>query len=270
MEDWENKQVFFRLGSNYELLPNYLIRFSPRNSVMQEKFKKLGIGKLPVDFNDAVNHNKVVLRHNRPYKSHSGILWPLNDYDGTNLIQDNICWDNKQNKIFWRGGTTGHNIEHRIQPVIKINSFKHQQIDVKFSYVIQGKGGYMTGDILGDYIGMESWFNYKYILNLEGNDYSSSFPFILNSNSLALHTYPFRYETILFGDDIQPWVHFVPVKQDCSDIVEKLQWCEEHQEECKAIISRANAYILPYKNKQCYDNILCKIVQSLKNLGLND
>jgi hypothetical protein len=32
-------------------------------------------------------------------------------------------------------------------------------------------------------------------------------------------------------DQIQPWVHYVPVREDLEDLMEKLEWAETHQDE---------------------------------------
>ena len=34
-----------------------------------------------------------------------------------------------------------------------------------------------------------------------------------------------------FYHQLVPWVHYVPMKQDISDIEEKLQWAMEHDDE---------------------------------------
>ena len=41
----------------------------------------------------------------------------------------------------------------------------------------------------------------------------------------------------------QPWVHYVPLKPDMSDLVEKLEQCEADLPRCEAIAKRATDYI---------------------------
>lgn len=42
-----------------------------------------------------------------------------------------------------------------------------------------------------------------------------------------------------FSQAFQPWEHYVPVSNDCSDLAGKLQWCRDHPAECEAIATRA-------------------------------
>lgn len=36
-----------------------------------------------------------------------------------------------------------------------------------------------------------------------------------------------------FYNELQPWKHYIPFKSDLSDLLEKLQWAKEHDEEVK-------------------------------------
>lgn len=46
----------------------------------------------------------------------------------------------------------------------------------------------------------------------------------------------------MFVDTLQPWVHYVPVDTDLSNIVERFQWVLDHPDESKHMISTANAW----------------------------
>ncbi|KAI6032593.1 glycosyl transferase family 90-domain-containing protein, partial [Pisolithus orientalis] len=56
---------------------------------------------------------------------------------------------------------------------------------------------------------------YKYVLDVDGNGWSSRFKRLMTSNSLIFKAtvYP-----EWFTDRIQPWVHYIPVKYDYSDV----------------------------------------------------
>lgn len=40
-------------------------------------------------------------------------------------------------------------------------------------------------------------------------------------------------------DQIHPWVHYVPVREDLTDLMEKLEWAETHQDEARRISENA-------------------------------
>jgi hypothetical protein len=39
--------------------------------------------------------------------------------------------------------------------------------------------------------------------------------------------------TLWFQHRLEPWLHYVPVKDGLNDLIEKIQWCKEHEEECE-------------------------------------
>ena len=43
--------------------------------------------------------------------------------------------------------------------------------------------------------------------------------------------------------DPQPYVHFVPVEQDFSDLLRQIEWCESRWSDCYAISQRSTAYV---------------------------
>jgi hypothetical protein len=42
-----------------------------------------------------------------------------------------------------------------------------------------------------------------------------------------------------FTRSFEPWVHFVPVAGDLSDLGELLEWCRAHDDECRQMAARA-------------------------------
>lgn len=37
---------------------------------------------------------------------------------------------------------------------------------------------------------------------------------------------------------LKPWKHYVPIKRNLSDLLEKIEWAKEHDEEAKKIAKR--------------------------------
>ena len=70
-----------------------------------------------------------------------------------------------------------------------------------------------------------------------------------------------------FHNDLEPFVHFVPVKRDLSDLVEKATWVKENPE--KACIIAQNAYMFAMKNftkEKICERIKTVYENTLKNL----
>lgn len=43
----------------------------------------------------------------------------------------------------------------------------------------------------------------------------------------------------LHSDYIKPWIHYIPIREDLSDLLEKLHWAEAHPREAKQISDQA-------------------------------
>jgi hypothetical protein len=92
--------------------------------------------------------------------------------------------------------------------------------------------------VLGGMVSRRQQQKHKYIIDLDGIVRTwNAFAWKMASGSTVLSAdSPWdSFFTPLF----QPWVHFVPLANDLSDVAEKLQWCRDNDEECRAIAERA-------------------------------
>ncbi|HID78131.1 MAG TPA: hypothetical protein EYP56_19325 [Planctomycetaceae bacterium] len=48
--------------------------------------------------------------------------------------------------------------------------------------------------------------------------------------------------TCCCGERPQPWLHYVPIRDDFSDLDEKVEWCDNHRDECRRIGEQAKAF----------------------------
>jgi hypothetical protein len=47
-----------------------------------------------------------------------------------------------------------------------------------------------------------------------------------------------------FTDDLKPWEHYIPVKENLSDLVDKHEWLKHNEAESLKIAARAKEYAL--------------------------
>jgi|688.fasta_scaffold111333_2 hypothetical protein len=199
--------------------------------------------------------NKILAfgRHkNDPYT----ILIPDNDFLKTNGYEellkeiskeDTISWENKLNKIFWRGGMHGFgykaydNTEHpRCQRQMlceKSNIFK-EWLDVKPSNNTTKK----------------EFLKYKYMIDVDGevNAWSGLW-WKLFSNSVVFKV-DSHYEQWYYKE-LKEWIHYIPIKGDLSDLEEKYKWALEHDEECKQININSTEFIKQHTYEYVLSNI---------------
>jgi hypothetical protein len=103
-------------------------------------------------------------------------------------------------------------------------------------------------------ISIEAHLGYKFILSLEGNDVATNLKWIMSSNSVAVMPRP-RYETWFMEGRLIPDFHYIMIKDDFSDLEEKLKYYIDNEEAAQAIISNANKHAQQFINKRQEDII---------------
>lgn len=99
---------------------------------------------------------------------------------------------------------------------------------------------------------MDEQLDYKFILCLEGNDVASNLKWVMSSQSLAVMPYP-KFETWFMEGTLIPNYHYVLIKDDYSDLEERMKYYIEHPDEALKIIKNAHEYINQFRNKQRED-----------------
>jgi hypothetical protein len=79
--------------------------------------------------------------------------------------------------------------------------------------------------------------NYKYLLDIGGNGYSGRLKYLLFSKR-PLILVERRYVEY-FHDDLLPFVHYIPVKTDLSDLIDKILWIHSNEKVCEQIAENA-------------------------------
>ena len=96
--------------------------------------------------------------------------------------------------------------------------------------------------------------DYRYIMALEGNDVASNLKWVMSSNSIAVMPRP-TYETWFMEGTLIPNHHYIEVKPDYSDLIERIEYYDNHIDEAKSIIKNANEYVNQFRNKKTEDII---------------
>jgi hypothetical protein len=78
---------------------------------------------------------------------------------------------------------------------------------------------------------------YSMVIDVEGAGYSGRLKHLLWSHRpLLLVDRPHKE---FFFEYLEEWIHYIPVKRDLSDLVEKTRWCIENYEKAKIIANNA-------------------------------
>lgn len=169
------------------------------------------------------------------------IILPLNrkrHYGITSDVSNNdVPWEQKVSKAIWRGKYDTPRTRHIAYSLVSkyVNS---TLVNAKFSKHTTGA----PHDMVGEYKTMKEQLIYKYIVSIEGNDVSSGLKWMLLSNSVVL-TPPFTVESWAMEGSLKPYVHYLPLKSDMSNVEDMIQWAEMHPKETRLISERSTLYI---------------------------
>jgi len=120
------------------------------------------------------------------------------------------------------------------------NHLRSSLVDAKFT-------GYSYGmDINYAYFDKEmdrkDLLKYKYLLSIEGNDLSSGLKWMLFSNSVVFLP-PVTYASWAMEPLLEPFVHYIPVYPNMTNLEEMVLWAEAHPKVVKQIAERSTLFI---------------------------
>ena len=104
---------------------------------------------------------------------------------------------------------------------------------------------------------IQEHLSYKFIMALEGNDVASNLKWVMSSNSIAVMPRP-TCETWFMEGKLIPNYHYIEIKDDLSDLEERLTYYIQHPDEALRIIHHAHEYV-----RQFMDNDREELIQML-------
>ncbi|KAL7555947.1 hypothetical protein ACA910_005487 [Epithemia clementina (nom. ined.)] len=102
---------------------------------------------------------------------------------------------------------------------------------------------YVNGlNLLGPSLSLEQQLRYKGMIFLEGNDVSSGLKWGLLSRSVVLMPPPTKM-TWAMEALLQPYVHYIPLYPNLTNVEEQVQWMIDHDQEAQAIAHQSSLWI---------------------------
>lgn len=162
-------------------------------------------------------------------------------------------WESRASVAFWRGTTTGgpFDLSNYTQGVrfrlVERSQARPDLVDAVFTgfhsvtvtpeleALVRSKGW------LGQYVKIADHFRYRYQVLVDG--FTSPWPryfWGLHGDSAI-----FKQESGLcgwFDAGLKPWIHYVPLASDLSDLEERISWAQAHDDEVRAITVRGRRF----------------------------
>jgi len=152
------------------------------------------------------------------------------------LGRNKVPWSEKTEKLFWRGRDSRQERLDLVRLAKKHPESMNASITAFFFFRDQEKD-------LGrePYVSFFDFFNYKYQMNIDGTVAAYRLPFLLAGGALVFKVDSPYYEH--FYHSLVPWQHYVPVKADLSDLLERIQWAKDNDQEAHEISRRASEFV---------------------------
>jgi hypothetical protein len=108
----------------------------------------------------------------------------------------------------------------------------------------------------------EQQSEYKYIVHIQGHvsAFRLSLELSMGSTILLVES---DY-SLWFMQLLKPFVHYVPVKRDLSDLIEKIKWCKKNDDKCREIAKNALLFFKKYLQKDGIFNYLQHLLYETK------
>jgi len=192
-------------------------------------------------------------------------------------------WEDKISTAVFRGSSTGTGVTVETNPRLKIaqmsndspfdeNGIPYLDAGITSWNVrprkIKGEKYLQNIDIkklqikLTNKLSLIEQSKYKYLVNIDGH--VSSFRL---SSELSMGCCILLVESnykLWFSDFLEPYVHYIPVKKDLSDLMEKIKWCKDNDNKCKEIVENCKKFYKKYLQKEGILDYLQKLLICLK------
>jgi serine/threonine protein kinase len=163
-----------------------------------------------------------------------------------------LDWSSKKNMAVFRGSNTGcgFNKENNTRLKLAHLSKQHPQyLDAGITNwnlrIRKHKDSpYLQIPDVGDLklvrkLSPEQQSDYKYLINVDGHVSAFRLSLELSMGCCILLVDSSEGWKMWFSDLLEPYVHYVPVKADLSNLVEQVKWCVDHDAECRRIAKNA-------------------------------
>jgi hypothetical protein len=155
----------------------------------------------------------------------------------------------KKNMLIWRG-------------VVK-REHRKRFMEMYFNHPLCNIGQINTGmneHWIKERLTIDYHLDFKFILCIEGNDVATNLKWVMSSNSLAVMPKP-KFETWFMEGTLKPDYHYVLIKDDFSDLEERMNYYINHPDEALEIVKNAHAYVDQFKDTKREELISLRVLE---------
>ncbi|GGY72844.1 glycosyl transferase family 90 [Marinobacter zhanjiangensis] len=175
----------------------------------------------------------------------NSLLLKLNSVRHYHFHQDRIAFRDKRPLAVWRGKS---NRDHRIRFAQRF--MDHPLCDIGCTIHRENQ----PAPWHKPFMSIAEQLGYQFVVSVEGIDVATNLKWIMASNSLCLMRRP-RFETWFMEGTLVPGYHYVELKDDHSDLPQKIDYYRRHPEQAEAIIANAKRHAARFRDTDREDLI---------------
>ena len=220
---------------------------------------------ISLDFDTGDHGNKNLLSMEQ--KDNKNLIPDLYSYTAAHGMDKNVSkisflefkknWINKKDTIFWRGTTTGkpYSSIEELNTLDRIKICRRfidkKNIDLKISKIAQNsfsteeiKTYLLKNNLFSEEVPEERFAHYRYFPDIPGNSLGWGTIHKYLAGNLIFK--PNHKKVLAYYYLLKPWVHFIPVESDFSDLEEKFNWSKKNMDESLKISYKGYITIFDY------------------------
>ena len=191
--------------------------------------------------------------------------------------ENDIRFRDKLPAVCWRGVTTGlwsddadveinssrfHLMKQWSESSDSILNIGLTQFAPSVTHKLGNKTREMINNFLREKLTIGEQLRYRYILSLEGNDVATNLKWIMCSNSIPVMPMP-SVECWAMEFTLEPWINFIPIKHDTSDLLEAVSFAEENIKLTRKIRKNNKLMMKKYFKQSSEDILMAEILSRI-------
>jgi hypothetical protein len=182
----------------------------------------------------------------------------IDSYEDTiNRIIDKGNKSYSVNKLFWTGNLSTQPLRYQLYELGRQHANRMEIIPMDWKRLAP-KGrqhNYTT------YTSPDDQTRYKYLIDCGARGYSGRVKLLLHANRPLFLVDRHQDKQEFFHRHLIPFKHYIPVKEDLSNLISQLDWAEENYDGAMDIAQNARQFALEHLNKKEVINYLSTALQ---------
>ncbi len=244
-----------------------------------KKHKNENILYMPFNTNDRGNENPNVKEYSMCYNKTTPVLklfcgpdcffynWPSANIESFEKTKQSIITKSNDiptiNKVGWYGNIyspLSDVPEHSTRPLLYNMGKEHPDL---LDIVHVSPVGHNINENVPQYLSLPDLTKYKYLIDIGGNGWSGRLKWLLFTKRPLLLVDRIYIE--YFYNDLIPYVHYIPVNMNLSNLIEQVQWAINNPEKSNQIALNAFNYALENFTEEKFIERVYYVYNNLQN-----